>query len=233
MSRLRAPVAIATSFTALAALAALSSVSYVAETTERSLLRLSWRVRGERIERCRRPTARELAGVPAHMRRETICEAARVAPYRLRVAIDDRPVVDGAAPGSGVASDRPMYLLRDVAVAPGRHRVRVVLERVPGHSDEDDSHRDESRRSNIGDDDHDRNDRDGDDRDDGDDDDETPDDRSRRQRALPRRLELDTTVTMRGGAILLVTYDAESRRFVMLGPDSVSDDDAPFSPTPR
>ncbi|HEY0997899.1 MAG TPA: hypothetical protein VGD77_18050, partial [Gemmatimonadaceae bacterium] len=60
-------------------------------------LRLSWRVRGEIIQRCRRATAAELANTPAHMRQEVTCEGARVAPYRLQVAIDGRTVASGLA----------------------------------------------------------------------------------------------------------------------------------------
>ena len=72
----------------LGATAALSQWQWSAKTAERSVLRLSWRARGERLESCRRATPEELAAVPAHMRQEVICEGARVAPYRLRIAVD-------------------------------------------------------------------------------------------------------------------------------------------------
>ena len=214
----RALAALATSFLALAAIAALSSVSYVAEPTGRSLLRLSWRVRGERLERCRRATPEELAGVPAHMRQETICDGARTAPYRLRVDIDGQPVSNGVAPGSGVAGDRPMYVLREFPLASGRQHVRVLLERMPVGAAQEDDDEDESEHDAADEDD--------------DEDDRTPHDRSRRRRAAPRRLELDTTVTVQPGAILLVTYDDERRQLVLVGPGAQSGERPP-SPTPR
>ena len=124
--RLFAAVALAGA--ALVGLSALSQLPYEMRDTG-ALLRLSWRVRGETIESCRRATAEELAGVEAHMRQEVICEGRRVAPYRLRVAIDGRLLTDTLAPGSGVRGDRPMHVLRDIPLAPGPHRIVVSLER--------------------------------------------------------------------------------------------------------
>ena len=97
-------VGLAVAAAALAGTAVLSQWPWQAEDSGRSLLRISWRARGERIENCRPATAGELAALPAHMRQETICEDPRVAPYRLRVAVDGRSLVDGAAPGSGATS---------------------------------------------------------------------------------------------------------------------------------
>lgn len=93
-------------------------------------LRLSWRVRGEIIQRCRRATAAELANTPAHMRQEVTCEGARVAPYRLQVAIDGRTVASGLATGSGRAGEGTLYLLEEFVLAPGAHRVMVTLARA-------------------------------------------------------------------------------------------------------
>lgn len=93
-------------------------------------LRLSWRVRGEIIQRCRRATDAELANVPAHMRQEVICEGARVASYRVRVAIDGRAVADRAVAGSDAAGEGTLYFLDEFGVAPGDHRVAVSLVRA-------------------------------------------------------------------------------------------------------
>lgn len=113
----------------IAALGALTRLPYATRETG-AVLRLSWRVRGEEEEQCRRATAAELANLPAHMRQAVVCEEGRVAPYRLRVALDGRPVIDERPPGSDVRGDRPMFLLRDLPLAPGAHRVQVLLERV-------------------------------------------------------------------------------------------------------
>ncbi|HSE28721.1 MAG TPA: hypothetical protein VLA95_10875 [Gemmatimonadales bacterium] len=115
---------------ALAGTTVLSQWPWQVEGAGRSLLRISWRARGERIENCRRATAEELAALPAHMRQETICEDARVAPYRLRVAVDGRSLADSAAPGSGIPGDRPIYVYREFEVTPGARRVEVRFERT-------------------------------------------------------------------------------------------------------
>lgn len=114
---------------------AASRVRHTAPGSATVVVRLSWRARGEEIERCRRATAAELAGVPAHMRQEVVCEEQRVAPYRLRVAIDGRVVSDSLAPGSGMTGDRPMYVFRDFGVGAGTHRLEVLHEKQGDDSD--------------------------------------------------------------------------------------------------
>lgn len=126
---------------ALAATTALSQWPWRAEPGGRSLLRISWRARGERIEDCRRATPAELAALPAHMRQEVICEDPRVAPYRLRVAVDGRPLVDSAAPGSGIPGDRPIYVFREFGLTPGLRRLEVLFERVGEAGEEADEAR--------------------------------------------------------------------------------------------
>lgn len=148
MSAILKALAVAVTAAGVAALSAASRTSY--ETgAEGALLRLSWRVRGEEIERCRRATKEELESVPAHMRQEVICEGRRVAPYRLRLAVDGRALLDQRAPGSDVAGDRPMFLLRDVPLAPGAHRVAVRLERLGEGEASDTLQRREARRRAI------------------------------------------------------------------------------------
>ncbi|MCC6316956.1 MAG: hypothetical protein IT361_04620 [Gemmatimonadaceae bacterium] len=107
----------------------LSAVPLPSTRESQSLLRLSWRARGERLERCRPATATELASTPAHMRQATICEGVRVPPYELRVAVDAQELRSGLVAGSDVAGDRPMYVFHEFDLAPGRHHVRVELKR--------------------------------------------------------------------------------------------------------
>ena len=173
----------------LAGVAALSRIPYTTHDAGRALLRLSWRARGERIERCRRATAEELANVPAHMRREVICEGVRVAPYRLRVVVDGRTLADGVVAGTGVAGDRPIYLLREFELRPGAHNLQVAFQKQTS------------------------------DRDDQDDDDRQPSEQERdaRRSTVPARMTLDTTLTISPGSVVLVTYDAELRRLELFG----------------
>ena len=106
----------------------LSRAPWNPSAAEHGLLRLSWRMRGERIETCRTRTTEELDRLPVHMRTDSVCEA-RLMAYRLVVRIDEAPpdTVD-VLPG-GARGDRPLFVLRDIALAPGHHRVRVRFER--------------------------------------------------------------------------------------------------------
>lgn len=179
MRRLRRLPGIALAAAALAGVAVLSQWPYRAEAAERSLLRLSWRARGERVEHCRRATAEELAALPAHMRQELVCGEARVAAYRLRIAVDGLTLEDGIAAGSGVPGDRPIYVLREFEVAPGPRRIEVRFVRS-GAGEEGGE--------------------------------------EERRRSVPPRLELDTSLTVANGTVLLVTYDSERGRLVLLAP---------------
>ena len=113
------------------AMGALTRVEYRATPPDRAELRLAWRARVARVEECRRLSEAEQAELPAHMRREEVCEG-RVASYELRVEVDGsvrhRSVVEGA----GARGDRPLYVFEATPLEPGRHRVRVTFERVDG-----------------------------------------------------------------------------------------------------
>lgn len=194
MTIARRVLALALGFALLVGVAALSRVPYATHDTERALLRLSWRARGERIERCRRATPAELADVPAHMRREVICEGAQVAPYRLRVSVDGRQLADGIVAGSGVAGDRPIYLLREFVLSPGAHRVQVVFAKETGERDDDADDRKTEERSA-----------------------ERDHERDARRGAVPSMIGVDTTLAVRAGTVVLITYDSELRRLVLVG----------------
>jgi hypothetical protein len=89
-----------------------------------AVVRLSWRTEPVRVEACRTLTPEELEGVPAHMRRTEEC-AGDFADYELRLRVDGEGVrVDTISP-SGLRADRPVYVLVDAPVEPGRHEVHV------------------------------------------------------------------------------------------------------------
>ncbi|MBI4081442.1 MAG: hypothetical protein HY423_02400 [Candidatus Lambdaproteobacteria bacterium] len=93
---------------------------------ERGLLRLAWRMVGERVRVCRDYTAAELQKVPPHMRQGQgqVCEQ-HLLPYRLRAWVDDVNTVDEAVRPAGIRGDRPLYVQEDFPLSPGRYRVRV------------------------------------------------------------------------------------------------------------
>lgn len=91
-------------------------------------LRLSWRARPERIEVCRVLSAEELERREEHMRERVECDG-RFATYLLRVEADDRVIETDVLRGAGLRHDRPLYLLREYDLTPGRHRIRVSFMR--------------------------------------------------------------------------------------------------------
>jgi hypothetical protein len=106
------------------ALVALSRVPYTIEPGADAMIRLSWRTATAFVEECRTVGAEELARMPVHMRRETICEG-RLLPYRLQVVHEGVTVIDELVHGSGARRDRPLSVFRELRVMPGRHHVIV------------------------------------------------------------------------------------------------------------
>jgi hypothetical protein len=188
--RLRAAAAVLLAMAGLVAMAAMSFWPWQVEPRSDGMVRVSWRARGEIVQRCHKATPEELSKVPAHMRQETLCDEGTVAPYRVRVVVGGATVMDSAAPGSGGRGDRPMYFLRDFRVAPGSYRLTVELARADRPGEEPDSGTIQATGSNRA--------------------------RTLRQRAIPRTLLLDTLITIGTRDVAVVTYDGEKRRLVLL-----------------
>lgn len=119
--------AVSLSAAAALAIAGQSRVPTVHANGDEALLRLSWRLRGARIEQCRPRTSEELQALAPHMRTPEVCVGAN-ASYELAVRLDGREVVRDTVRPSGVRADRPVFVVRDVALRPGVHRVEVALE---------------------------------------------------------------------------------------------------------
>jgi hypothetical protein len=114
---------------ALAVTAAASQIPWGSATD--AVVRLSWRARGERVEACRRPSAEELAALPPHMRQTEICEG-RVTPFLLRLSIDGGPAVVDTLHAAGAREDRPIYVFRELKLAPGEHEIALTFEKAGG-----------------------------------------------------------------------------------------------------
>ena len=177
-------------FVSAGVLSLLSEAPYTAEPATHGVIRLAWRARGERVRRCRRLTPDELAKLAAHMRQEEVCERA-VLPYRLRVMVDGAPAIDELVRAGGAREDRPLFVFRELSLAPGVHHVTVTFERASGRDEEGDDQGEEDRapRREPG---------------------ESP------VRETPHHLALNETVTLAPRAILLVTYDDEGQRLRLL-----------------
>lgn len=111
-----------------AALGWLARAPYRPPGGDMGLLRLSWRLRGERIETCRPRTPAELDALPVHMRTPEVCEGRLVA-YLLVVRLDDAPPDTVRVLPGGARGDRPVFVLHELRLEPGPHRVRVSFER--------------------------------------------------------------------------------------------------------
>lgn len=123
MSGARSALALGLSIAAVALVALLSNAR-LSRPAEHAMVRLSWRTQPVRVEECRRLSEEELAALPAHMRRPEVCDG-RFADYLLALYIDGQPTVLDTIRPAGVRRDRPVYVLHEVMVEPGTHRVRV------------------------------------------------------------------------------------------------------------
>ena len=110
------------------ALGGLSQVPYRPEVVSHAVIRLAWRARGVTVKECRTLTPEEQEKVAVHMRRTQVCEG-RTLPYRLRAEVDGEARIDETVHAGGARGDRPLFVLHDLAVAPGRHRVAVSFTR--------------------------------------------------------------------------------------------------------
>jgi hypothetical protein len=95
-----------------------------------AVLRLSWRLRAPAAELCRPRTQAELEALPVHMRAPQVCER-RIATYDLILQIDSMAADTARMMQGGAKGDRPLYVLRELALEPGPHRIRVRF--TPSH----------------------------------------------------------------------------------------------------
>jgi hypothetical protein len=113
------------------ALVGLSRVPWSAAPGEDGALRLAWQYRSQPIERCRAATPEELAKLPQHMRRSTICERG-LRPYVLEVSVDGGAAHADTVRARGARADRPLGVFAQVPLAPGAHAVRVTFTPLGG-----------------------------------------------------------------------------------------------------
>lgn len=178
-------------------LAALSRGSWRAHPGDTAVVRLTLSARPELIETCRRLSEAELAGRPEHMRQAVECEGS-AASYRLQVRRDEALLADQVLRGGGLRSDRPIYVLSDYPVPPGSYRLRVALHRVESVTPDTTGVMADSGLSL------DREVREAEER------------QRRRLEAIPAELSLDETVTLGAREVVLVVWDADSRRLRLI-----------------
>jgi hypothetical protein len=167
-------------------------------------LRLSWSARPERIEVCRTLSAAELAEREEHMRQRVDCEG-KFASYSLRIDADGRRLAESLERGAGLRHDRPLYVLREVDLTPGQHRIHVEFNRRE-RTDNDAAAFAAASSSGA----------------------DTglfagraqreAEERARRARAaIPPHLTLDTALTLGAGEVVVITLDQELRVLRLIG----------------
>jgi hypothetical protein len=180
----------------------LSQAPYGDPAATQALLRLAWSGRPERLETCRTLTDEELEGVPVHMRQRIQCEG-RSARYRLQVLLGGSVALVDTLAGAGARSDRPIHVLRDLALPPGLHRVELSVVRIDSAVPADSLSGGSAGTDTAGGAAPSREQREGEER-----------ARARRE-ALPPALRLDSTLAFAAGEVVLVTYDSDARRLVL------------------
>jgi hypothetical protein len=136
---------------------AASRAPWTATPPDQALLRLSWRAQSETREECRPLTDAEKAELPIHMRVPELCES-RAIPYLLRVTIDGSVLLADTVHGAGAREDRPVYVFREIGLAPDRHALRVdfvPIGQSPDLEEEEEEEEDENGDERDGDDDED------------------------------------------------------------------------------
>lgn len=199
MKAARWVVAVVVTGALTAGLVGLSAAPVATPNASTSRVRLSWRARPERIEVCRTLSQKELEEREEHMRQRVECTG-RSATYLLQVESDGVVLHESVAVGGGLRNDRPLFILRDIDIPAGTHRLRVVFARrertdddaaafAPAQGEASDTglFAGRAEREVV--------------------------ERSRRARgAVPARLALDTTLTVTAGQTAVVSFDAVARR---------------------
>jgi hypothetical protein len=188
---------------ALLVIARASATPVSLRDAESARLRLSWTARPERIEVCRTLSAAELAQREEHMRQRVECDG-RFATYALRVESDGRVLHESVVQGAGLRHDRPLFLIREIDMPPGTHRLTITFVRrettdndaaafAGGTSPDADTGLFAGRAQR-----------------------EAAEHARRARAAIPPRLDLDTTLEFLPERVVVVSLDAERRTLRLL-----------------
>jgi hypothetical protein len=112
---------------ATAAIGYASRAPFTQQGADAARLRMSWRLRGEKIESCRNRTEEELAALPVHMRTPQICTS-KLLSYRLIVEVEGLRTDTVRILPAGAKGDRPIFVLHDIMLPPGDYEVEVEFE---------------------------------------------------------------------------------------------------------
>lgn len=194
------PLGVLVAAVALTATAALSRGRLRAFERTDAMVRVAWSARPARVEVCKRVSDEELATLPAHMRRQVVCEGT-TARYRLDVALNGAPMRADTIRGGGLRHDREVYVFRELMVSPGRTTVVVRFTQIDS-SGVDAVDAPANRSDGRIEEQHGLPNREADER------------RRQRAQAIAAELVLDTVITLAPRGVVLVTYDDRRRMLV-------------------
>jgi len=103
-----------------------TSPSYTHLAPGDALIKLSFAHSAQHKGACHRRTAKEIAALPANMRRPFDCPRERL-PVLVEVALDGRLVYRASLVPTGLSGDGPARVYRRFVVAAGRHRITVRM----------------------------------------------------------------------------------------------------------
>ncbi len=117
-----------------AGLGASTAVGYRAPSSAASELVVTFKHPGSLSEDCRVLSEEEKLKLPAHMRRDKICDRAR-SDVRLRIEVDGAPVIERSYSPAGVWSDGNSVGVERLPIEPGEHVVRISIGETPEPSE--------------------------------------------------------------------------------------------------
>ena len=90
------------------------------------MVRLAWRMAGEKVKLCRAFTKEEQENMLLHMRKPQSCRE-HLLSYRLRVVIDGQEKVSGVYQPPGAKGDRPLFIQEELILTPGTYQFELVF----------------------------------------------------------------------------------------------------------
>lgn len=109
--------------------AALSQLPVPFRQGDEARIRFAWKMTGATAEACRELSDAELEKLPPHMRNPKAC-IGHIASYDFQVTVDGEVVIVDTVRPPGARGDRPITVLRELALAPGGHEVGVRFDAI-------------------------------------------------------------------------------------------------------
>jgi ferredoxin len=108
-------------FSILCLIALISNITY-SYYENKSILRLSWRLIGQKIEFCKQNSA---TNKPKHMQNpKGLCEITNVN-YKLKLSINNKEIINKVYSGDGIKGDGAIFVSKDMKINPGISKIKI------------------------------------------------------------------------------------------------------------